>query len=183
MPRSLCALFLAVGLPFIATTAAAQEILLDFDDFAAPSTFAEAPGFREAYRSAGVTFEGGMEVVNENGNFGVVEHSAPAFLAWNNTSGGNEAEEALRFARPVSNVSFLTGSGVPGSVTATAYDAAGRVLATQTIELKPTVMQVRLDASGIASVVITSTAVYGVIDDVRFTWSLVTRSADGSPQR
>ena len=52
---------------------------------------------------------------------------------------------------------------------ATAYDAGGKVLAMQTVTLQPSVMPVVLDAQNISSVVITSTALCGVIDDVRYT--------------
>ena len=148
--------------------AGSNEILLDFDDFGAPDLFAEAPRFRESYRAAGVIFEGGMEVLHEDGNFGVIGHSAPAFLAWNNGVGGNEAEEALTFTTPVSNFRFLTGSREPGKINATAYDANGQVLATQTVALEPNVTLVHLEVANISTVVITATAQYGVIDDVRF---------------
>jgi len=167
--RQVSTLIVLLLLTATSSSAAAQEIMLDFDDFAAPDLFAEAPRFRDAYRAAGVIFEGGMEVVHEEGNFGVVGHSAPAFLAWNNTSSGNEAEEALTFTTPVSNFRFVTGSREPGTVTATAYDQDGKVVASQTVSLETTVVPVVLDAINIAVVVITATATYGMIDDIAFT--------------
>jgi hypothetical protein len=175
MLRKVCLLSALMLPPLLAAEATAQSrtqtVLLDFDDFEAPSTFAEAQPFTTQYQSAGVVFSGRMEVLNEQGNFGVVEHSATAFLAWNTTV-DNKPPETLTFLTPVSNFSFNTGSVENGTVTATAYDASGKQLATQTVTLVTSAIPVVLDVENISRVVITSTAIYGAIDDVEFVRSL-----------
>lgn len=156
----------------LTTAASAQATVVSFDEPDAPEapcTFSEAKALTTEYeKTAGVVFSGGMEVLNACGNFGIVEHSGNRFLAWNTINAGTEPPETLTFSMPVSHFSLLTGSQVEGTVTATAYDSDGELLATKTLAMKPSAMRITLDAEGIAKVVIESTAQYGAIDDIRF---------------
>lgn len=187
MLRVLLSLMLAVSL---LTTAAAyaQLTVLTFDEPEAPTapcTFAQAEPLTTQYKErAGVVFSGPMEVLNECGNFGIVEHSAITFLAWNITnSQGEPPRQTLAFVTPVSNFSFLTGSQENGDVTATAYDPKGRELATKTITLKRSAMRLVLDAENIAKVVITSTAAHGAIDDIRYVRQEINPASPSNTQR
>lgn len=152
----------------LCATGPAEEVLIDFDDAHAPCSFAEASPLTDHYAWAGVSFSGGMEVLDQCGNFGIVEHSGGGFLAWNTTVQSAGPTETATFASPVANVQFLTGSAMPGTVTATAYDASGEVLATHSVSLVASAIPVVLRAQNISRVVIETTAEFGAIDNFRF---------------
>ncbi len=144
--------------------------LLNFDDAFAPEAFSQQTELTTQYSDQGVRFAGqsgaGWEVLNDSGNFGIGGYSAPNFLAWNTEL--TSAAEILSFAAPASDVSLQVGSTEAGTFTATAFDDQGNELGSSTIALTSALQSIALPYSAIATVQFSTTAWFGVLDNLQF---------------
>jgi len=144
--------------------------LINFDNLTAPDSFDSQIALASEYASQGVEFGGvngvGWEVLNEAGGFGVAAASSPNFLAWNTELTGST--EKVTFAATTNNVSLQVGSYEGGNFTATAFDANGNSLGSDTVSLTEQLQSVSLPYSNIASVELSTTAVFGVLDNLSY---------------
>lgn len=101
-----------------------DEVLIDFDDLDAPTTFSSAEPLTDEYTDMGVTFTGQGEVLHEDGNFGISGHSSPNFLAFN-TGAGVSPPETMLFDPPVSMVTIGAAHSNSFTISMTAFDENG----------------------------------------------------------
>lgn len=160
-------------------TPAIAEVLIDFDDVAAPCLFMETVPLRTAYLPLGVSFTGvgiydGGAILNACSNFSVSGFSGSNFLAFNNTAGyptGGipQTPETITFTSPVAAVSLLVGSGLNGSVVSLdAYDAANVLVASNSRSLVSGLAPLGVTAPSISRVVLSGGGIF-VADNLRFT--------------
>ena len=86
----------------------ANADLITFDDNRAPISFREARPLANQYASAGVTFSGGWEILNEGSNFGLDPLSGRNFAAFNTFLTSNLI--GIRFDNNVDALSGFLGS-------------------------------------------------------------------------
>ncbi|QJF52754.1 PEP-CTERM sorting domain-containing protein [Roseobacter ponti] len=89
----------------------ATATTITFDEAgAAPSLFGNAEPLTDAYASEGITFSGGWEILDQDGNFGLDALSGRNFLAFNTLVAGVTNELTVMFDAPVSSVGGQLGS-------------------------------------------------------------------------
>lgn len=157
--------------------------VINFDDVTSPCNFAGTHALREEYAAQGVHFMGNAPLngggnLNECGNFGVTGHSAPNFMAFNANSsymdgGVPTPPETITFDTPLTffAAKMGSGSGAGQPATLTAYGADGQVLASSTLTLATQLEYATITASGIYTVVLSTTASVLVADDLAFSTS------------
>lgn len=171
--RTLAAMALAIVCwGCTATQALAASRTINFDDAAAPSSFASTTPLGSEYAALGVSFAGsgpgsGGARLNSGGGFGVTGFSAPNFLAFNTGvgypgGGSTGGPETITFASPAHSVSIAGGQGTSGTMTVTAYDGTTAVSAvtrastpalTPFVVRAPRITSVQLAFTGSASAV------------------------------
>lgn len=152
------------------------SLTINFDDVSAPSLFSQTVALTSQYASLGVIFAGpggkdGGAIVNQSGNFGVSGYSAPNFLAFNSTAslsdGGRPiGPETISFAHPVRSVQIKAGHSSGGNVTMQAYNSTGVLIGSKTIASTSSLQTIKVEANGIAKVVISFTGSRLVLDDL-----------------
>lgn len=160
----------------------AYPLLVDFDDRSAPALFKDTRALRSEYWMEGAVFSGpadkdGGAVLNKDSNFAVSGFSDPNFLAFNSgsklSSGGvPRLPETVTFQFPVAAVQLYVGSGLSGSVGVAiqveAFNAEGRSLGSVWRNMEGRMRPLTLITAGIQRLVISSTAVHVVVDDLIF---------------
>ncbi len=165
MPRAL-ALIVTLCALCLSSRALAQTTIT-FDSPSAPGTFSEQMQPISAYDGALVFSNTTMEVLNESGAFGVTGHSAPNFLAWNDSI--TNQSFTLTFPAPSSAISLRVGSVFNGTATIQSFNGAGTMLSTQSVGISTNLVTINVPASGVASLTFSVTGAYGVVDDITFT--------------
>lgn len=160
----------------LAATAAAQEVVIDFDDRAAPScVFAEAERLTDQYLAQGVLFT--APVMFQEG--AIVEapclplvsgHSAPNIVGY--VPGLAGLPLGMDFTDPVERVSIrATNWNRVDTITLTAYDAGAGVVGTaevSTLGMVGPLQLLEVAGAGIVRAELTSTSDEIAVDDVRF---------------
>jgi hypothetical protein len=152
--------------------------VIDFDDVAAPDTFALTTALRDEYDDRGVEFltvgaNNGGAILNEAAGFNVTGHSPPNFVGFNTTStfsdGGHPVfPQHMQFFPPVTHVEFLVGSKDGATINAEAQTWNGETVDTASIVATSAMQPLVLDGPAITSVVVTSSGDEAVIDDLEF---------------
>jgi hypothetical protein len=155
-------LILAGGAANAASVTVNFDVLPDGTPFAAQTTFAATAGpLREEYAAQGVHFLGGGGVLAAGSTFGVIGTSAPNLLAFNPLSfvvyqdGLTAAPpEQITFDQPADLVKVKVASLGAGVAILTAYDAAGKPVATAQLPLSQVATALEVDSASynIASV-------------------------------
>ena len=120
-----------ISVPLLAPQARAGTRTINFDDFTAPASFADAAPLTNRYASLGVTFAGpapgsGGAVLDVTA-FPVTGESSPNALAFDGSqtySGGGTASgpETITFATPIHSASIHVGQSSGGTVRMTGFD-------------------------------------------------------------
>ncbi|GBE30908.1 hypothetical protein BMS3Bbin04_01946 [bacterium BMS3Bbin04] len=144
-----------------------DEVLIDFDDFDAPSLFDDAFPLTNEYEDQGIVFDGLGEVLNEDSNFGVTGHSYPNFLAFN-VGAGVPGPETMIFDPYATELSLLAGCSNAGTITLDAYNSNNVLVDTDTIVGAAALATLSVTAGEIAYAVISFSDDWLVVDDVLF---------------
>jgi hypothetical protein len=167
------------GTAYFALADLQLEILITFDDQTAPCLFRDASALRDTYDVVGVTFEGpgeldGGAILNACSSYGVVGHSSPNFLAFNQSdgleSGGNAIPpETIHFDRDVVDLQLLAGAGLGSSgglLTVMAFDASDELVDSTEATLSGHLQSVSVEGDAIRKVVLDFDRTAFVIDDL-----------------
>lgn len=165
------ALALACALPASAT-------VIDFDGSDGHLLLAPETALGSQYAALGVTFAGsgaaGGSVVHQEAELGIAARSGFNFLGFNADLGIGPAER-ISFATGQDTVSLFAATYEalvdPVTFTMSAFDGLGKLLASTTIGGARDWQELTLSASGIRSVVVSSTAYTWGLDDLSFTGS------------
>lgn len=163
------ALALACALPASAT-------VIDFEGTGAPIFFSDAAPLSTRYAAQGVSFAGvggiGGAVVHQEVELGIAARSGTDFLGFN-LDAGIGPDERISFAAGQDTVSIFAATYEalvePVSFSMSAFDALGNLLGSTTIAGARDWRELTLSASGIHSVVVSSTAYTWGLDDLSFT--------------
>jgi hypothetical protein len=152
------------------TASLATATTITFDGTGAPAGFFATTSLTNLYASNGVLFSGGGAIVNQSGNFGINARSGTDFLGYNLLSYAT-GPLTMTFVANMSEFSiFASGGNDAATFTASFRDASnvllGTVIAANTIG---NYVQIQSALAGIRSVVITTTSVSYVYDDLSFT--------------
>jgi hypothetical protein len=158
----------------------AAEVFIDFDDRPASCLGTETDPLTDQLADQGVTFEGTGGVFDDCSNFGVVGHSPPNFLAYSQsirfqTGDRGEGFDTMRFALPVSEVSFLAGRAIFNTtLRVSAFNAANDLVDEEMMPLDAVMQVVTVAGPEIVRVDYESNTTSPgaieefVIDDLRF---------------
>lgn len=163
---------LAAAVALVAVPTSASAAVITFDDITAPAQFGEAQPLTTQYSAQGVTFSGTGAVLDAVLSDFLLDGAAEArnILAYSGLTtidfgGANERLsmpfDVLNFAAPLRAVSFHAGSGLNvGSILdVRAFNAAGDLLDSTSVELMAELRRVSLSGLGIARLE------YGVDDE------------------
>ena len=171
---STCQVFIA--LLFLPASAVSADILINFDDFAAPSLFELTAPLTVRYASMGITFEGpatgqGGAILNQSSNFGVNAYSGTNFLAFNRDAYPKDPETIL-FDDPWKTVSiYAAGGNSVDTFLMQAFDNIGNLVGTASVTSQGwSLLTVSSEAENIRKIVLTQTGDnLFVYDDLRAT--------------
>lgn len=182
LAAGLTALLAVTGMAMVGPAApagAAHEVVIDFDEAAAPAAFVDATPLRDEYDHLGVTFAGpndddGGAVLDEDSAFSVSGHSSPNFLALNVNStmsngGTPQGPQTMLFAPPISALSMYAASPQAGSATLDAFDGDDTLVESSTMDLTDTGVTLSVSGPGIERAVLSFTTDWLVVDDIGFT--------------
>lgn len=151
------------------------DIEINFDEAAAPLAFLSTTRLTEAYAASGVHFEGpggndGGAVLDDSTWGGITGQSSPNFLAFH--SGGDLSDggvptgpEIVRFDEPAVFFEAAFASGVGGTLTLRAYNAAGNLVDVSSETVNSTFRRMRVMGRNITHVEFNCDAVHWLADD------------------
>ncbi len=174
-------------LPSAGLRSTAEDNFINFDNVEAPCSFAQTVALTDEYAAQGVFFSGpggidGGAIVNECGDFDVVGHSPPNFLAFNvgallSDGGIPQGPETLMFDPLAKQVTINAGIGfsLQGSATMECFDTQGVSIGSDSINVLSGLQPLSVVAPAIESCVLSFTSAAIVFDDLR--WEV--RCGDG----
>lgn len=182
LSHALAALVASAAL-FTVTSSAAQAAVITFDAAPAPPLLSDAQPLTSQYSALGVTFSGTGAVLNQDSDFMVSGFSGANFLAYlsdaiigfGTANATSEASDVFTFSTPRSAVSFLAGSGLPlgegRTLFVNAFNAAGLLVDSETVQLQSALRLVSLSGMGIRRVTLLASGaddegVGFVVDDI-----------------
>lgn len=154
------------------------SIVIDFDDQSEPCGFAQATALRNRYASLGVQFRGpdardGGAILDQcGGDFAVIGHSSPNFLAFNifafmSDGGVPQGPQTLQFLLPVNHVQVNAGQRFGGIITMEAFSST-TLVDSVSISASSTLQTMTVAGPGITRVEISFTGSVIVLDDLAF---------------
>lgn len=160
---------LAAGVSLSALLATgASAATIDFEDAAAPCTFAQTSALTNRYASQGITFSGGGSILNQCGSFGINARSGVNFLGFNSQVASTV--ELAFFDSPQTSFSLYNGSGSSNTVTLRAFDSNGGLvgISTSTNVAGQYSLLSFSSATGFSSIRLDNSAASFVYDDLGF---------------
>ena len=140
------------------------DIHIDFDDVdEAGCSWGVSVAPADRYSSVyGITFQdGGANVIDECGNFGVSGHSSPKFLS--HYEGYTPGDVNILFDEPVMRVQI--NAGKPVTISMTAYDENDNILGESSLQGSSELAPISVEVDSIRKVVISGNGIY-VLDDL-----------------
>ena len=124
--------------------------------------FSDEPPLTNQYAGSGVVFDGGWEVLNQSGNFGVDAISGEHFAAYNTSVSGVTDTIGMTFASGISSISGYLGSVFAGTWDIVAY-LNGAMVSSTSVSNGVSEYTSFLLSGSFDYVTITGSAVFGVL--------------------
>ncbi len=147
----------------------ASALLITFDEQGPKSCcFYSEPPLDTQYAADGIIFDGGWEILNESGNFGVPALSGTNFAGFNIGISGSTNTIGMSFTNAITNISGYLGSVDAGTWNIATYLNGSLVSATSVSYVGSAYASFALSSLNADYVTITGSTQYGVLEDLSF---------------